>query len=326
MPSFLVKIWSFLFSKANKELLIFTFFLVLSACFWLSMTLKENYEKEVRIVVRYVNVPKNAVLTCDETDTLRLRLRDRGTVMATYMYGPALHHIDIDFKRYATSNDMGMVPAGDLQKMVATRLSSSTQILSIKPDRLTFYYNYGERKRVPVAWRGTVTPEDLYFIASTRVKPDSVTIFATREKLDSIHMVYTDALNYSDFRDTLVVSARLQRMKGVKVVPPQVEVSFMTDVLTEGSVSGVAVTGIHVPEGKMLRTFPAKVKVTFVTGVNIYRRLRPSDFSVVADYNELAHSDSTKCRIYLRRMPEGISQAKLNVEHVDYLIEEDNKP
>ena len=38
---------SFLFSRANKEFLLFLFFLAISASFWLLMTLNENYEQEV---------------------------------------------------------------------------------------------------------------------------------------------------------------------------------------------------------------------------------------------------------------------------------------
>jgi hypothetical protein len=56
---------NFLFSKANKELLIFLFFLGLSGIFWLNMALNETYEKEFAIPVSVVGIPKNAVLTSD---------------------------------------------------------------------------------------------------------------------------------------------------------------------------------------------------------------------------------------------------------------------
>ena len=43
---------NFLFSSANKEFLIFLFFLSLSGIFWLMMTLNETYEKEFKLPVR----------------------------------------------------------------------------------------------------------------------------------------------------------------------------------------------------------------------------------------------------------------------------------
>ena len=76
------------------------------------------------------------------------------------------------------------------------------------------------------------------------------------------------------------------------------------------------------PEGKVLRTFPAKVQITFVTGMKDFQSLTPDDFLVVADYEEFSRSESTKCNIYLKKVPTAIQQAKLSVNQVDYLIEE----
>ena len=53
----------------------------------------------------------------------------------------------------------------------------------------------------------------------------------------------------------------------------------------------------------------------------IYRNLRPEDFTVVADYNEIKRHPSEKCRITLKNVPQGISRARLDVTLVDYLIE-----
>lgn len=165
-------------------------------------------------------------------------------------------------------------------------------------------------------------PEHLYFISDVSYSPDSVDVFAAKEKLDSIRVVYTEPLNYANFRDTLTVKGELQKVKGVKMVPDHVRITFFTDVLTEESIDDIPIVGINVPEGKVIRTFPAKVSVRFVTGVSLFRRLRSTDFSVIVDYNEIASHPSDKCPIHLRKSPHGISRASLSVNQVDYLIEE----
>ena len=76
---------NFLFSSVNKEFLIFLFFLFLSSIFWLMMALNETYEQEIKVPVRLVNVPKNAVLTTEMEDTVRVTVRDKGFTLATYM-------------------------------------------------------------------------------------------------------------------------------------------------------------------------------------------------------------------------------------------------
>lgn len=312
---------NFLFSKINKELLIFLFFLILSGIFWLSLTLNDTYEQEFAIPVAIIDVPKNAVLTSDEIDTVRITIRDKGIVLAAYHYGDYLKNISIRFKNYTRNNGTGFVSAQDMQKIVYQHLLSSSKIISTKPEKLEFYYNYGTKKQIPVRWSGRVIPEELYFISRVEYSPDSVTVYASDAKLDSINIVYTEQLNYANFRDTLVVNCQLSKIKGVKMVPDHIKVSFYTDVLTEERIEGIPVQGINMPEGKILRTFPAKVTVSFVTGVSVYRNLRPEDFHVVADYQEIKQNPSEKCRIYLKDVPAGISRAKLETTLVDYLIE-----
>lgn len=315
---------NFLFSKANREFLVFVFFFVVAGIFWLFMTLNETYEQELRVSVKYTNVPKLAVLTSPETDTIKVVVSDKGFMLASYLFGKGIDNIEVSFGTYANSSGKGSVSASDLIKLVAPHLASSTKIVSIKPDRLNFYYNYGEKKRVPVNYRGNVMPEDLYYISNIQYQPDSVTVYASKKMLDSIDVVYTEMLNYTDFRDTLTVSARLQSADGVKVVPNEVDIRFVTDVLTEGNIADVPVVGINMPKGKVLRTFPAKVSVRFVTGMKTYSMLRATDFLVVADYKEFEKDPSPKCNIYLQRVPEGITRATLDLKQVDYLIEEKN--
>ena len=311
----------FVFSNTNREFLVFLFFLCLSGIFWLSMTLNDTYEREFAIPVSVVDIPKNAVLTSEEVDTVKMTIRDKGIILVAYQYGEYLKRLRIPFKNYTRNNGSGFIPASELQKLVYQQLVSSSKIIATKPEKLEFFYNYGTNKKVPVRWSGRVIPEELYFISRVDYMPDSVTVYASDEKLDSINMVYTETLNYANFRDTLTITCNLAKMKGVKVVPDRVKINFFTDVLTEESIEGVPIKGINLPEGKVLRTFPSKVNVSFVTGVSIFRNLRPEDFTVVADYNEIKRHPSEKCRIALKSVPQGISRARLDVTLVDYLIE-----
>ena len=287
----------------------------------MSLTLNDTYEQEFAVPVAVIEVPKNAVLTSDEVDTVKMTIRDKGIFLISYYYGDYLKNVRIHFRNHTHNNGTGSISAQDLQRIIYPRLFSTSKILSTKPEKLEFYYSYGTKKKVPLRWSGRVIPEELYFISRVEYSPDSVTIYASEEKLDSIKMVYTEQLNYANFRDTLSVNCHLSKIKGVKMVPDHVRVNFFTDVLTEERIEGIPVQGINMPEGKVLRTFPAKVAVNFVTGVNVYRNLRAEDFTVVVDYNDIKKSPSEKCDIRLKEVPRGISRARLETNQVDYLIE-----
>ena len=322
LPGIYRNVSNFLFSRANREFLIYLSFFALAGVFWLMMTLNEVYEREVKIVVRYARMPQNVVLTSSDTDTLRLTISDKGFNILSFVYGKVHVPVEIDFKRYADGKGTGTIGNSDLQKLALAELPASAKLVAVKPEKLTFYYNNGESKRVPVKWTGKVTPQQLYFISSAICTPDSVTIYATKQKLDTIHAVYTEELDYSDFHDTLRVTANVQPIVGVKIVPARVDICFATDVLTEVEIGDIPIEGINMPPGKQLRTFPAKVGVTFVTGMKNYQTLTAKDFQVVANYYEFSQSSSSKCSIWIRQLPKGVSHAKLKVKEVDYLIEE----
>lgn len=310
-----------LFCWMNREFLIFLFFLFLSGTFWLLMALNETYEREIEIPVQLVDIPKNVVLTSDTTTNVRVTVRDKGFSLLAYLYGNKTHTIKIKFNAYAKKTGVGVVSSSELQKMIFRQLFNSSQIVSVKPDKFEYFFNYGLKKKVPVRLNGRIIPGQSYYLSRTYFTPDSIEIYASREMLDSIKYVNTELLNIKNLTDTLVRHVSLHKIKGVKYVPDKVKISICPDILTEEKFD-VPIVAINMPEGKVLRTFPSRVTVTFTVGASLFRTIRPEGFKVVADYNEVTASPSEKCNIYLRSVPHGVRNARISVNQVDYLIEE----
>lgn len=316
---------NFLLRIINKEFLIFLLFLLLSGSFWTMMTLNEVWEQEIEIPVRIINVPKNVVLTSDETDTVRVVLRDKGFVLFNYTVGNSSNiNINIDFSTYNKGNGYGVVTSAELQRIVYKKLATSTKIVQQqgKPDKCEFTYNYGQCKKVPVVYTGKVEPEELYYISNVTYSPDSVQVYASTRKLDSIECVYTKPIYISRAHDTLSVNTELRKMHGVKISPDKIKITFHTDILTETTISNIRIKGVNVPEGKIIRTFPSKVDVTFVAGAKVLKEIKASDFVVVVDYDDLIKNPSDKCKLHLVRQPHEVQKVRLNHNSVDYLIEE----
>ena len=312
---------NFLFSIVNREFLIFMFFLALSGVFWLQSVLSEESEFEFAIPVSLTNVPRDIIITSGYEDTLRVTLQDRGFTLAAYKYGKRFKPITLNFQTYAKGNGQGHILMADLQKNVYRYLYSSTKVVSIKPEKLEFYYNHGQSQKVPVRLNGNVTPAKSHYLVRTSFSPSSVTVYAEKAMLDSIKYVLTEELKITNFDDTVVQTVNLQAMKGVKIVPSQVMITLCPDVLTEESVE-VPIRAINMPEGKTLRTFPPRVKVRFVAGASMYRLIKPEHFHVEADFRELNENHPEKCRLYLRKIPAGVKNAQLEISQVDYLIEQ----
>lgn len=313
---------NFLFSSANREFLTFFFFLVLSTIFWLMTALNETYEREIGVPAYLVNIPKNVVVTSDMEDTVRVTVRDKGFALLAYTYGEGIRPINVNFQSAITrQSGYGVVSSQELMKMINQRFSGSSKIVQVKPDRLDFHYNYGLSRQVSVKTSGHVVPGKSFYLARTRFWPEKVTVYGSKQALDSLRFVKTVPINITNFNDTVLRTVALETIKGVKIVPNTVRIGLYPDILTEENIE-VPITAINMPEGKVLRTFPQRVTVNFIVGASMFRSISPEQFAVVVDYNEIIDHPSDKCSIHLRETPQGVRNARLKMTQVDYLIEE----
>ncbi|MBQ5972066.1 MAG: YbbR-like domain-containing protein [Prevotella sp.] len=309
------------FKMLNRNSLVFLFFLILSGAFWLSMTLDETTDREYPVAVALTGVPDNAVITTEMTDTIHLVLRDKGMTLMTYWLGKGIAPIVFNFSKYASSEHLkGTITTVDIQKAVTKNLHSSTKIVSMKPERLEFYFNYGQRKEVPVRLTGNMDPAGSYYLASTHVEPSTVAVYASQKLLDSLNSV-TAKLDITNYEDTVVQTVPLTKRTGMKCVPAEVKVTLCPDILTEQTIE-VPVTAVGMPADKILRTFPAKVEVSFNVGASVFRFIHPEQFTVQADYNDIVANPSEKCTLKLIESPQTVRNAHLVNNQVDYLIEQ----
>ena len=309
---------NFLFSGLNKEFLIFLFFLALSGAFWLLMTLNETMEREFKIPMRLSGVPRNAVITGELPDTVRVTVMDKGFTLVTYDFRPLVFR----FSNYADEDEgKGVIPLTDVQKQVLSQMYGSSKLLQVKPGAFDFYFTYGTSKKVPVVFRGKITTNKSYYLAHTEFYPSMVTVYANKQQLDKLQTVEIEPFNYRNLQDTIRQAVKIRKIRGVKIVPSTVRLSVYPDVLTEEAIE-VPITAINMPPGMVLRTFPSKVTVRFTIGASLFRTIKPNLFKVVVDYEELAANPSDKCTLQLRSVPRSVSKASLEIDRVDYLLEQ----
>ena len=84
----------------------------------------------------------------------------------------------------------------------------------------------------------------------------------------------------------------------------------------------VPVIGINFPEDEILRTFPAKVQVTFQIGLTQFKNVTAEDFVVVVDYEKLHEGSDDKCKPILMQAPSIVNYARLSPQEIEYIIEQ----
>ena len=312
---------AFLFRVVNRQFLIFLFFLALSAAFWLFQTLEESYEEEFAVPLRLTNIPENVVITTDLPQQLHIMLKDRGAALLQYQYARKFSPVSVDFEDYANGRGHVRLLTNDVMKQVYAQLSPNTRVGNVRPDTLEYYFNYGEKKRVPVRVYGGIQTDAHYYLSSMRIVPDSVTVYAASEFLDTITAAYTRPVRLEGVSDTVSLTEELAHVRGAKFDPRQVKIYLSVDQLTEKTVQ-VPVRGVNFPATKALRTFPSKVNVTFQVGMGMYKRITEDNLVLVINYEELLENKTGKCRLSLRTIPSGVSHVRIYPQEVDFLIED----
>lgn len=305
--------------RPRRSLFTFMVFLVLSGLFWLSTALNESYDCEVKIPLSVENLPKNVVLTSEVEDTLKVVVHDKGYTLLQYLYGDKVKKITLSLASLSKQSEKYVVSAAELQRMVKKQFYNSSTVMSIKPERLEVGYTHGTAKSVVVRLLGDITPAPDYYLSHVQITPDRVTVYSSKEVLDSIKYVLTERLAVRNFSDTVSRTVAIKAIGGARVSPKTVRVDLYPDILTEETVE-VPIIAVNLPDGVNLRTFPSRVKVKFTVGVSQYRSVNTSQFRVEADYMDI-QPGTDKCHIRIAQMPNGITKASLEFNEVDYLIE-----
>lgn len=315
------KIRSFLLSTKSRELLVFCFFVFVAFCFWLLQTMNDVYQADFKIPVRLKNVPKEVVMTSELPKEIRVHVEDRGTVLLNYMLGRTFFPVSFDFQDYKDNGFHVSIPVSEVTKKVSAQLASTTKLLSVRPNVLEFIYTQGKAKKVPVAAKGRMMAGHQYYISDILLSPDSVMVYAPDSVLDFITTAYTQPVDIENITDTVSRHVHLQTVKGAKFTPSSADVKIYVDMYSEKTVE-VPVTGVNFPAGKILRTFPSRVQVTFQVGLKHFKQITAEDFFIGVSYEDVVNARDNKIHLSLRRVPEFASHVHIVPEEVDYLIEQ----
>lgn len=308
----------------GRELFVFLFFLAVSFSFWMLQNLNESFEVEVAVPLKLEGVPENTCITTDLPAEFFVSLRDRGTSLVRFVRNKKLNDtIRLHFAQYDKGliSDRVQVSKSDLMRAVQEKLSTSTQLLELRPDTIEFYYTRGLRHRIPVKVSANITASPQHYVQQISTVPDSVDVYAASAVLDTMSAAYTQALSKQELRENYSMMVPLRTLPGVKFEPSEVQVKVAVGYYMEKKVE-VPIVGLNFPPNKALRTFPAKALITFRVSASDFNRITAENFALVPTYEELMQNPESKYRLQLKSLPKGVSNVRITPREVDYLIEE----
>ena len=194
----------------------------------------------------------------------------------------------------ARGEDAFFIPASALEKYVPEIYGDNVRLEGFVTDTVVFRFLPESHKKVPVVPVKAIRFRSQYVeMAPLRIEPDSVTVYGDSLLLDRITQVRTEAIQLNDVSSNLQDFVDLDPIPGTRYSTPTVRYSITVSRAVEMT-REVEVRMVGVPEGKLVRIYPAKVRVTlFAVFPMLSDPFKNLDLQV--DYADFAASLSGDC-------------------------------
>ena len=184
----------------NRELPVFAFFLLLSFVIWYLNELSKDLQGTINYPVRYINPPKDRIVTGDLPDKLEMDLRGPGYSILKVKLSGSRAPVVIDFSKLTPRRLPGARPhyylvTSGLISNFSKQMHDDFEILSINPDTLFFGYDKLVTRRM------RVRPDLHVELAEGRrviivPDPDSITVTGPAHILDTLDGIPTRHRSY----------------------------------------------------------------------------------------------------------------------------------
>lgn len=312
--------------RLNRKLLVFLFFVLLSAIFWFLSALGREYTTRLSYPVRYTNYPDNMVLVGELPSSLDLTVNAYGYTLMKYYIGRRLLPIVFDVNSFSLSRmpDTETMNFYILTSLARTRiagqLGADIDIIDIEPDTLYFSFTEMISRVLPVRSRLDLEFESQFMVnGNIAVDPDSVTVYGPASVIDTMQFVGTAILAISGINESLTRSVDLTGHQMLEFSEATVLVTIPVGQFTEASLK-VPVEAIGLPDTLTMKTFPADITVSYLVALSDYEKVTPAQFRAVVEY-EIPPPATGRLPVKLLKQPEFIRAVRFIPQSVDYIIE-----
>ncbi len=297
-----------------RTALTFLVFVVCAAVFWLILALNDSVQKSVAIRLRIENVPDSVTFINLPPERIHVMVRDQGlSLLRNGILSDA--EVSLNFKDYSSK---GWFRIGETEMAAALKsvFGSSATLMSSSVDSLRCLYTTLPGKRVPIQASVDIQAASGKVIRGIKLDPTHVTVFSTRDILDTITRVFTQKVTRRNLEESGRYTADLRGVSGVRIIPSKVSLEVSVEPLVRKE-SDVHIKVEHTPDNVDLLLFPQKVSVIYY--VPMSRFSDTPDFEVWVDYREIA-SGKKSLPVHLGKLPADVYNADLKYPEVEYVV------
>lgn len=306
-------------SPRTRSILLYFFFVVISAIFWSFLTFNSDVQLDIEVPVE-MSLPANVHLLAKVPDSLTVTVRDRGYRFISYLFHKT-PTLKLRFSDYSDGNSVFKIDQSHLKKALAHILNKNAAIVSVLPESINIKFTDLPGKKVPIKADIIVEAREDYSQYGMLIKSqDSVYVFSDAKTLSEINEVYTYHVEERELTDTLRRKVTIAPINGAVVEPRSIDIMVPIEKLKTLTRS-VKIVVRNAPQGIKMLLFPSDVEVTYRSPMS---RINDdeSGITAVVDYNSIDFSSpSNKVKVMIGEVPAAYQDVKFSRDSVEYIIE-----
>ena len=305
-------------SPRTRSILLYLFFVVISAIFWSFLTFNSDVQLELEVPIE-ISKPNNVHLLNKVPDTLTVTVKDRGYRFFSYLFHKS-PKITLRLSDYSDGNSSFKIDQSHLKKALASVLNKQATIVSVLPESINIKFTDLPGKKVPVKTDILVEPREDYTQYGALIQiQDSVLVFSDAKTLSEINEVYTYHVEELNLTDTLRRRVSIAPINGAGVEPRSIDIIVPIEKLKQQTRS-VKIAVRNAPAGVKMLLFPSDVEVKYLSPVS--RITEDAGITAVVDYNSVDfNSSSNKVKVMIGEVPAAYQDVRFSNDSVEYIIE-----
>jgi hypothetical protein len=308
--------------KHRSDYIVFFTFFVISAFFWLLISLSQEYSVSYDMRVYLQSPPKSKLITkqVDSTVTFNITAQGFYLLKLEFMHPDELIINVKDYTLHKIENNIYYISTQPLKENIAKLLNVSPSKIGFSKNTLSFYLATLQSKKVEVVPRLTLKFADFFNLYKPyTVNPEKVIAYGPKEILDTLDRVYTVPVTLNNIKESLEVSMKIENSTKSLLTfePDHVKVILEVAKFTQSSVV-VPVTNDNINVN--IHTFPSKIKIYYNVALKDFDKVKSSDFTVVPNVDGVNLRKVSMLDLKVLRKPSYVRNILLEPSQVEFII------
>ncbi len=307
----------------SKDFRTFLLFLLLSFLIWHVEKLRQTYTVTTRLEIIPEDIPQGYITDPLDNKTITTTLESNGFSLLK-MYLTDSRKITVPLKSLRRLTMGGNSWAVYIPRRLTgqkTRLPESIKIVDVLTDTVMIPLLTIYQRRLPVIVEHPIAlAPQRTFSAPCRVTPDSVTLTATSNILDTIRAIHTLPQQPATLSDTTICHFPLNIPRTATADTNAVTVEYDIEPYTEKKIS-IPIIATNLPSGYTCQFFPPSARITFDIGLSHFEQADKDAFSLIADFKHVRPGGKARIRLNLTKAPSSAQNISYSPSFAEFILQ-----